>query len=697
MPTSSAWNPGHLPFLRILIPFTAGILLEAHDILPARGWMVAIPATCALLRVAASGMPLRAGQVILVKSATLQCLLFGMGMMAAWLHRESLFVHRESPYSSPHATAWMLVFREPPEKGPNTHRAESELWKNDGKGAFEYKGVCLVRFRLKEGVAAPDYGTRIVTLQAPEPILYKGNPGGFDAENHYRRRGIAVSIFLEEGRYMVLPGTDRNGFMAWAYQTRDRILGILQQYIRNPEALGIAEALLIGYRGHLDDAVADAYAGTGVIHVIAISGLHIGMLYAIAMGVAGLLMGHTEADRYRPTAVLPLLWIFGLMSGASASVMRSVCMFTVMALGRSLLGRRGRPLNTLCATAFLLLAFRPLWIEDIGFQLSFTAVAGIMLFHPAIRSLAPFENRAAAYVWDMVALTLSAQLLTTPLILHHFGRFPLLFLFTNIVAIPLSSLILLAELLLCAASPFPEAARLLGEAIETAILWMNRYVADMDGIPHTTLEDVGLSGLSTILLYLAIAAAYRAFAEHTPGRRMAALAIACLFCASVSWESLARHRQERLVIPHLKGRSALFAVEGVDGRWHITPDSSKAAADHDRQMRAMERHLKVVRSETHETAAAAMGSFEWKGIRILSLGKGAPKDPPSLPFKPDLVLLTDNADVDPAVWFRASGCTTWVADGSNSLWKIQKWKTLSTGLPLRFHPTSQKGAFILRD
>ena len=697
MSTPSAWNPGQLPFLRILIPFAAGILLEAQDILPSGGWMAAVPTACALLRLSASWLPLRAAQVILAESAFQQCLLCGMGMMAAWLHRENLYMHREPPSRSPQTASWMLVLREAPEKGPSIQRIESELWRSMGHGPFEYKGRCLLHLRLKEGGAAPAYGTRIVTLQSPEPILYKGNPGGFDAENHYRRRGISVSLFLEEGRYTVLPGTDRNRVMASIYQIRNHILGILRRHIGKPEALGIAEALLIGYRGHLDKNVAEAYAGTGVIHVIAISGLHIGMLYAIAMGIAGIFMGKSAADRYRPLAVLPLLWIFGLMSGASASVMRSVCMFTVMALGRSLLGRRGRPLNTLFATAFLLLAFRPLWIEDIGFQLSFTAVAGIMLFYPSIRAVAGFENRAASYVWDMVALTLSAQLLATPLILHHFGRFPLLFLLTNIVAIPLSSLILLGELLLCAASPFPSTAAFLGEAIEAAILWMNRYVSDMDGIPHTTLEDVGISALSTILLYLFIASASMAVSTRTPGWRMAALAFVFLFCSSVAGESLARQRRERLVIPYFKGRSALLVLSGVHGTWHVSPNRSKEVPDPVVQMRMMDRHFKVRESKTFQTVSYAMGSFEWRGKRILSLGKDAPKDAHPLPFKPDLVLLTENTGADPGSWFRASGCTTWVADGSNSLWKIQEWKTLVSGLPLHFHPTSQKGAFILED
>jgi hypothetical protein len=138
-------------------------------------------------------------------------------------------------------------------------------------------------------------------------------------------------------------------------------------------------------------------------------------------------------------------------------------------------------------------------------------------------------------------------------------------------------------------------------------------------------------------------------------------------------------------------------VSGESGKWLITSSSSERETENAGRMHDMERHFKIDGSEKEVLPPSPVKSLEWKGRRILELGKGAPREPGKLPFRPDLILLTGNADVDPAVWHRATGCTTWVADGSNSLWKIQKWKTLTAGLPLRFHPTSQRGAFFLLD
>lgn len=656
----------------------------------------ALLATSAVFGLSSAWRPFGTRMAVLAKGFALQLLLCAMGMQALKMREAMLHLPPTGEGTPPLSGPWMLIPAEPLEKAGASYRTVSDAWRFDGT-AFEYAGRCLTHLRLNDGSPVPAMGSPLLTEQVPEAILDQGNPGGFNAESYHRIRGVAMTTFLDEERYVRLPGNEGSRFMAWLYETRDGILRIIRANIRDPRALGIAEALLIGYRGHLDRSVSEAYAGTGVIHVIAISGLHIGMIYGIAMALVGWVLGRSSAERYRPIVVLPLLWAFGLMSGGSASVMRSVCMFTVMGLGKSLLGRRGRPFNTLCATAFLLLAFRPHWIADVGFQLSFTAVAGIMSLYPAIRSMASFENGMAAHLWDMVALTLSAQLLTTPLILHHFGRFPLLFLFTNTVAIPLSSLILLAELLLCAVSPLPDAARWLGKTIESAILWMNAYVADMDGIPHANLEGLSLSVTATVLLYLFIGSCSMMLKTRRRDWLLTSLSSLCLLSASVAREAVERRRQSCLVIPHLKGMTACLVVSGESGRWLISSPSSDREAEHARRMQDMERHYKVSESEKEVSRPSAVKSLEWRGRRILELGKGAPRDPGELPFRPDLILLTGNADVDPAAWHLATGCTTWVADGSNSLWKIQKWKTLAAGLPLRFHPTSQRGAFILQD
>ena len=631
---------------------------------------------------------------VLLKGASMQLLLCALGMLDLRLHDLRNHIPPVGRILPSDSGRWLLVVSEPPEERNANHRTVADTWRSDGDSGYLYAGRCLLYFRRQEGVSPPAYGTRLMTVRPPSPILNKGNPGGFDAEAYYRRQGIAQNLFLDADDWIALPGLDRNRLEQWAFGIRDRILGILQENIRDPDAIGIAEALLIGYRGHLDRTVADAYAGTGVIHIIAISGLHIGMIYAAMTMLAGLALGRTAADRYRPLFVIPFLWLFGFMTGSGASVMRSVCMFSMVGLGKALLGRRGRPVNTLCATAFLLLAYQPHWIADIGFQLSFAAVAGIMVYHPVFSALPGFENKGLRYVWDMVAMTLAAQLLTTPLILHHFGRFPLLFLFTNLVSVPLSSLVLFAEILLCLVSPLQAAAKWTGSRIEATILWMNEYVADMDAIPNATLEGMTTSVASTALLYGLVVSLTMALRRPTGRWVLATLTCLSLFATTRAWEAAQRERQRILVVPHQKAMTTLFMASGRKGTWHLS--DTTADTGREEMMSRLEEHFGV--RETHRLTPPASGNLlvDWNGRRILLLNRDAPHSPGSEAPKADLLILTQNTRADPAAWFHATGCTDLVADGSNSLWKIQAWKSLVAGLPLYFHSTPELGAFVLR-
>ena len=201
--------------------------------------------------------------------------------------------------------------------------------------------------------------------------------------------------------------------------------------------------------------------------------------------------------------IIPILWIFSLLAGGSASVIRSACMFTLMGIGQ-LTGKKGNSLNTLFATAFLLLCYEPGWIFDIGFQLSFSAVGSILIYYPMIKNILYFSNPLARKCSDMIAVTLAAQILTTPLILFYFKQFPLLFLLTNLFAVPLSGWILLGELCLVAGHFWEGLAMLLGNWIEKAIILLNDYVLRMEQIPFSVIRNIYLSQQEVILLLLFI-------------------------------------------------------------------------------------------------------------------------------------------------------------------------------------------------
>jgi competence protein ComEC len=205
-----------------------------------------------------------------------------------------------------------------------------------------------------------------------------------------------------------------------------------------------------------------------------------------------------------PLLVIICLWLFSFLAGAQPSVLRAAFMFTVLLTGK-LIGRKNSIINSLALSAFLLLCINPFWLWDIGFQLSYAAVLSIIIFMKPIYHLLYFKNKLSDSIWNLNAVTLSAQILTTPIAIYHFHQFPDYFLLSNFIAVPLSSLILFSELFICVFCRLPAIADLSGKLTAIMIRLMNGYVQWIDSLPGSLSKGLQINVLQTVFLYLIIA------------------------------------------------------------------------------------------------------------------------------------------------------------------------------------------------
>lgn len=353
--------------------------------------------------------------------------------------------------------------------------------------------------------AYPRYGNMISFAKPLQPIenFMPPGPGSFDYRRYCAFEGIHFQVFLRPGEFTVLPQTRSSPLQALLIHTREKIISIIQKYIPGKKEQGLAEALLIGYKDDLDKSLLQSYSNTGVVHVIAISGLHLGLIYAL-LKIICLPLSRMRKNRWpEPLIILAGLWLFSLLAGGAPSVLRSAVMFSFIVLGKSI-SRETSIYNNLAASAFALLCYHPYWLWDVGFQLSYAALTGIVIFMKPVYRLLTFKNAIADAAWKLNAVTIAAQWLTLPLILFYFRQFPNLFLLTNFIAVPLSSIILIGELLLCAISWLPPAATAIGWALHWMIWAMNTSIQYLEKIPFSTWKDLSISLPQAILLYTII-------------------------------------------------------------------------------------------------------------------------------------------------------------------------------------------------
>ncbi|HET9431952.1 MAG TPA: ComEC/Rec2 family competence protein, partial [Chitinophagaceae bacterium] len=420
----------------------------------------------------------------------------------------------------------LLKLEEPLVEKPRSFKAvASVLSLFNLKKNLKVRGRIIVYFSKDSVPHKFGYGSLLLIRKPLQEIRSSGNPGAFDFKRFALFQGITHQVYLMPGEFIRPDSTRKSILKEFIFDTRRMILNILKKNIRGKKELGLAEALLIGYKDDLDKTLLQSYSNTGVVHVIAISGLHLGLIYWLLLRLCQPLLGNRKTRWLNPTIIITGLWLFTLIAGAQPSVLRSAIMFTCLVLGNSFT-RKSTAINSLAFSAFLLLCINPFWLFDIGFQLSYAAVLSLIIFMRPVYNLFYIRQKIIDYIWQMNAVTLAAQLITLPFSIYYFHQFPNFFLLTNLIAVPLSSLVLLVEIGLCLFHWLPGLASFIGELLGKMIGWMNFFIEWMEKIPFSLWDGLHITIVQMFLMLVFLAGLHNWFVEKSkPGLKLALWAL----------------------------------------------------------------------------------------------------------------------------------------------------------------------------
>lgn len=266
------------------------------------------------------------------------------------------------------------------------------------------------------------------------------------------------------------------------------------------DAYAVVAAMALGDKSALTHELRDTYSVSGASHVLALSGLHLGIIYYMLW----LLLPHRRWPAVSQTIILIVMWLYVLLVGMPVSVVRSAVMLTVYGL-LSISHRNKMSVNALAFTAIVMLMWNPEWLFDIGFQLSFMAVLAILLFVPVFEDVfsAKYlqEHRLVRYVWGLVAVSVSAQIGVAPLLAYYFGRLSTYFLLTNFIVLPAAYIILGFSLIVLL---FPSLAYILLYIVDT----LNAVLFRITAIPGSSIDGFHPNVLQVVLTYVIIFCTY---------------------------------------------------------------------------------------------------------------------------------------------------------------------------------------------
>jgi competence protein ComEC len=483
------------PMLVFLLPFIVGIIISRFIPVIQYHWLVIAISAVIVFLLASNRFLTYNNSYIFGLFANF--LFFLLGILLYTCHENQLAKKQidEGVYI-------YLVKDIPVEKDNSVQVLLKTCYESTETGLSPVKAVVVSYFHKDSNSLVLCPGQTLLCRLKPRNIRNKGNPCEFDYQFYMKMKGIIQSAWLDSDNWR--PVSVSVGFSPAVYSQEIRywVLNKLRK-IRDDDLYSLATAMIAGYREDLSEETRSAFVSSGAMHVLAVSGLHVGILYLFISTVLFFLKRIKYGQLVRLVIVLFILWGFALISGLSASVFRAVVLFSFIAVGRAL-NREVDLYNVLAASAIVLLLSNPLLLFNLGFQLSFLAVGSIVFFYPYINGVFVFRNRLLRWVWNLTSVSIAAQIGVVPLILYHFHQFPSYFLLSNLVVIPLAFCIVIGGILYLSTSFFPPFSEMIMWVLEKVLLSLHYSVTFIEKLPGSVIEGIVISWPQLIILLTTI-------------------------------------------------------------------------------------------------------------------------------------------------------------------------------------------------
>lgn len=441
--------------------------------------------------------------------------------------------------------------------------------KNDyfrARAAFDQSSILkngdlLIYYRSDE---KPDGspGDQIITFSKYHRLKEPSNPGEFDYRSYLEMQGIAYSLFIKENQFMIKE-KDSFSLLRLFTKFREELIRRIESYPLTGDSKALIKALVLGDKSSLDPEISSGFSVAGASHVLAVSGLHVGIIVILFTKLLSLIKISRSNSFFRWFKVLILLfiiWSFAGVSGFSPSIIRASIMFSFISIGQSLT-RNTSIYNSLSMAAFFMLLINPNNLFNVGFQLSFLAVLSIVFFYDRIYTSLYFRNRFFQKIWSISSVSIAAQIGTFPLALYYFHQFPVYFILSNLIVIPAAFIILLLSILLLF-SPLVLMIDLFSIVLNTIISLLNRSILLIGKIPFSAIKEVYISEITLFTIFF-ILLSFSVFLQ-TKKRVyiLYTLALACVLFSVILYEKITYKNDNRLIIYSIPNQNAIDLIQG---------------------------------------------------------------------------------------------------------------------------------------
>ncbi len=516
-------------------------------------------------------------------------------------------------------------------------------------------------------------------IDPPAPAL---NPEQFDYGAYLRLKNVYGQMTLRPGHYKITTHANE-AIYHYTDRIRNHIVSTLAGQGFNPRELSVLNALILGQQQDIAKDIVRDYQYAGAVHILSVSGLHVGILLLLLDSLFGKALGLPPRSRVKLSFILFSLWAFAMLAGGAPSIIRAVAMFSFVAIGLHL-RRQSCIFHTLLVSMFGILLFKPQFLFDIGFQLSYLALFFIVWLQPQLAKLFRPRFKIARYFWDILTVSTAAQLGTLPLNLYYFHQFPGLFFVTNLVILPCLGALMTAGILAVLWTAAGNVPDWLIWANETGIRWLNEFIAWVASAETFVWHNIPFDKTGVALIYAALIC-FGFWIRTMRFRPLAGMLMALVMFQGYSlWEYVQTAQSREFLVLHQYKTPAIVSRDGT--QVSVFADSLSA----DRRRYLIEPYQTARRvSSVRMHKPANFHAFGNKRILHLNAAVTLPD------LRADVLLLSNGAKINLERIIVRHRPKIIVADGSNYRYQVDLWRTTCQKQKIPFHATAEKGFYAL--
>jgi len=692
----------NMPFVKILIPYIIGITAGMSFEITNSILFYSISIFCILTT----------SWLLLSKQHYTRQFTAGVSVSVFFILVGILNVNMNKPSDFPEYDREILMLArlsEPAVEKANSYKTtlETVFYQTPDSVKHPVNQLILTYIEKDSASARLRYGDYVLLKSTVSEVRNAGNPHEFDYKSYLFRKGVVAQTYMKAEMWQSVDSNDANWLYEKAHTIRDNLINIYVDKGISGEELAVLQAITLGETSDITNEIRRSYVVSGGMHVLSVSGLHVGIVYVIL----GFLLKFFDKLRTRKynygivvKAILLIffIWFFAMLSGLSPSVRRAAVMFSFFAFGQAL----NRPMNTinsLAASAFLLMLINPFLVSDVGFQLSYIAVLFIVMFQTRLTNVFTFERNWLKKLWELTSVSIVAQMGTTPISMYYFHIFPTWFLLSNLFIIFISTLIVYVAALLLMVSFIPFVSDWVAYALKYMVFAMNYMVEGVERMPYAAIENIYFDSVQMVLWYFAILSVslWLIFRQYRYLRF--GLSVLVLIVAWSLWLNVSRHSENSLWVYNVKGGSAMQLNMGEHNI--MFADTSVTPQDVDfgikNNLLALRNpRVKIVSADSVFQSNLFLKDSSFlqildKKIAIISDKKQVSYTSVSK-MKVDYVLVRQNPYLSIEEIEELFDAKLIIFDSSNKQNRIDRWKEECSALGQNFYSVPDSGAFCVK-